>query len=154
MRWSYKTIHFEMKKDGLLGGVFLDESEMEEILNEFGKAGWELISMLDTRDGIVGVFKQPLLEELQTKPYTPRQEETPVTMPVTPSEEDQGESGLMVYEQLEEETPAEEPEDDIVEEWEAVEDADVESEPELTTELDDDSPEDDDAPDVGSIRIE
>lgn len=154
MRWSYKTIHFEMKKDGLLGGVFLDESEMEEILNEFGKAGWELISMLDTRDGVVGIFKQPLLNELQTKPYIPRQEEPPAAMPVPPSIEGDDEPGLKVYEQLEEEPPVEEPEDDIVDEWETVEDVNVMSEPGVTQEPDEDTPEDDSTPDVGSIRIE
>lgn len=144
-----------MKKDGLLGGVFLDESEMEEILNEFGKAGWELISMLDTRDGVVGVFKQPLLEELQTKPYVPRQQdEPPAAMPASPSNEKDAEPGLTVYEQLEEESAVEEPEDHLADGWETVEEESVESEPELTKELDEEPPEDDDTPDVGSIRIE
>lgn len=146
MRWSYKTIHFELKKDGLLGGIFLDESEMEEILNEFGKAGWELISMLDTRDGVIGIFKQPLLEELLTKPYMPKDEEPPVASP----EEDEDEPGLKVYEQLEEETVVEDHENDIVDEWETVEEGRVEPEPDP----DEDFPEDDETPDVGSIRIE
>lgn len=60
MRWSYKTATFEPKKEGLLGSTFLDESEIEQSLNEFGAAGWELVSMLETRDGIIAVFKQPL----------------------------------------------------------------------------------------------
>jgi hypothetical protein len=60
MRWSYKTVTFELKKEGLLGGTFLDESEIEQSLNEFGAAGWELVSMLETRDGIIAIFKQPL----------------------------------------------------------------------------------------------
>ena len=60
MRWSYKTVHFEMKKEGLLGSAFLDESEIELSLNEYGKAGWELVSMLETLDGLIAVFKQPL----------------------------------------------------------------------------------------------
>lgn len=60
MRWSYKTIHYEMKKEGLLGSAFLDESEIELSLNEYGKAGWELVSMLETLDGLIAVFKQPL----------------------------------------------------------------------------------------------
>ncbi|MBB5348778.1 DUF4177 domain-containing protein [Desulfoprunum benzoelyticum] len=60
MRWSYKTVLFELKKEGLLGNVFLDESEIELSLNEFGATGWELISMIETRDGIIAVFKQPL----------------------------------------------------------------------------------------------
>lgn len=60
MRWSYKTVHFELKKEGLLGSSFLDESEVEYSLNEYGKAGWELVSMLETMDGLIAVFKQPL----------------------------------------------------------------------------------------------
>lgn len=60
MRWSYKTVHYELKKEGLLGSTFLDESEVELSLNEYGKAGWELVSLLETLDGLVAVFKQPL----------------------------------------------------------------------------------------------
>lgn len=60
MRWSYKTVHYEMKKEGLLGGAFLDESEVELSLNEYGKAGWELVAMLETLDGLIAVFKQPI----------------------------------------------------------------------------------------------
>ncbi len=70
MHWSYKTVHFSMKKDGLLGGAFLDESEIESTLNDYGKAGWELISFTEVSDGLIAVFKQPFsrgipdLEEL------------------------------------------------------------------------------------------
>lgn len=60
MRWSYKTVHYELKKDGFLGSAFLDESEVEISLNEYGKAGWELVSLLETLDGLTAVFKQPL----------------------------------------------------------------------------------------------
>ncbi len=60
MRWSYKTVHYELTKEGLLGSTFLDESAVELSLNEYGKAGWELISMLETLDGLIAVFKQPL----------------------------------------------------------------------------------------------
>lgn len=67
MRWSYKTVLYEMKKEGLLGSAFLDESEIEQSLNEFGATGWELVSMLETRDGIIAVFKQPL-GQAQTEP--------------------------------------------------------------------------------------
>lgn len=64
MRWSYKTVHFELKKEGLLGSTFIDEYEMEETLNDFGKSGWELVSMLDVRDGVIAVFKQPIGQSL------------------------------------------------------------------------------------------
>lgn len=60
MRWSYKTVRFGLKKEGLLGSAFLDESEIELSLNEFGKAGWELVSFMEVLDGLIGVFKQPL----------------------------------------------------------------------------------------------
>jgi len=59
MRWSYKTVHFSLKKDGLLGSSFLDEDEIELTLNEFGKSGWELVSLMEVSDGIIAVFKQP-----------------------------------------------------------------------------------------------
>lgn len=60
MRWGYKTVHFAMKKEGLLGGAFLDETEIEQELNEFGRRGWELVSILETQDGVIAFFKQPL----------------------------------------------------------------------------------------------
>jgi len=66
MRWSYKTVHYELKKEGLLGSTFLDESEVELSLNEYGKSGWELVSLLETMDGLVAVFKQPLSLESET----------------------------------------------------------------------------------------
>lgn len=69
MRWSYKTVHYELKKEGLLGSSFLDESEVEISLNEYGKSGWELISMLETMDGLIAVFKQPL--SLSTESFYP-----------------------------------------------------------------------------------
>ena len=68
MRWSYKTIHYELKKEGILGSAFLDEPEIELSLNQYGKAGWELVSMLETMDGVIAVFKQPL--DLDTHSFT------------------------------------------------------------------------------------
>ena len=68
MRWSYKTIHYELKKEGILGSAFLDEPEIELSLNQYGKAGWELVSMLETMDGVIAVFKQPL--DLNTHSFT------------------------------------------------------------------------------------
>ena len=60
VKWSYKTVHFELKREGLLGGSFLDEAEIEEQLNEFGHSGWELISVIEVQDGIIAFFKQSL----------------------------------------------------------------------------------------------
>ncbi|MEE4241771.1 MAG: DUF4177 domain-containing protein [Desulfopila sp.] len=60
MRWCYKTVHYELKKEGFLGSSFLDEAEVEQSLNEYGQSGWELISVTETQDGIIAIFKQPL----------------------------------------------------------------------------------------------
>ena len=60
MKWSYKTVHFELKREGLLGGSFLDETEIEQQLNDFGRSGWELISVIEVQDGIIAFFKQSL----------------------------------------------------------------------------------------------
>lgn len=68
MRWSYKTVHYELKKEGILGSTFLDESEVELSLNEYGKSGWELVSMLETMDGLIAVFKQPLSLDRGSQP--------------------------------------------------------------------------------------
>lgn len=62
MRWIYKTVHFELKKEGLLGSTFIDETEVEQELNEYGRSGWELISLMEVKDGLIGVLKQPLDE--------------------------------------------------------------------------------------------
>ncbi|MDJ0621388.1 MAG: DUF4177 domain-containing protein [Desulfocapsaceae bacterium] len=60
MRWCYKTVHFPMKKEGFLGSAFLDEAEVEQALNEYGQSGWELTSIIETQDGVIAFFKQPL----------------------------------------------------------------------------------------------
>ncbi len=60
MRWCYKTVHYDLKKEGFLGSSFLDEAEVEQSLNEYGQAGWELISVTETQDGLIAIFKQPL----------------------------------------------------------------------------------------------
>ena len=69
MRWSYKTVHYELKKEGILGSTFLDEPEIELSLNQYGKAGWELVSLLETMDGLIAVFKQPL--DLEIRSFSP-----------------------------------------------------------------------------------
>jgi Domain of unknown function (DUF4177) len=75
MRWSYKTVRFGLKKEGLLGSAFLDESEIEFSLNEFGKSGWELVSFMEVQDGVVGIFKQPLSPGWSRLETEPREEE-------------------------------------------------------------------------------
>ncbi len=66
MRWSYKTIHYELRKEGLLGSSFLDEAEVEESLNEYGHAGWELVSVIEMKDGLIAFLKQPLDQPVQS----------------------------------------------------------------------------------------
>ncbi len=79
MHWSYKTVHFSMKKDGLLGGAFLDESEIESTLNDYGKAGWELISFTEVSDGLIAVFKQPFSRGIpDLEVFNEREEESRV----------------------------------------------------------------------------
>ncbi|HIQ38260.1 MAG TPA: DUF4177 domain-containing protein [Desulfocapsa sulfexigens] len=92
MRWSYKTVHFSLKKDGLLGSSFLDEDEIEITLNEYGRSGWELVSFMEVTDGVIAVFKQPfgyglpnLDEESKEKELPVREEimEKPAAMDIT-----------------------------------------------------------------------
>ncbi len=76
MRWGYKTIQYGLKKEGLLGSSFLDEAEVEQSLNEFGQAGWELISLFALQDGLMAVFKQPLAIKAASSIQEPVAEET------------------------------------------------------------------------------
>ena len=80
MRWSYKTEHFSLKKEGLLGSGFLDEAEIEMALNEFGKAGWELVSFMEVSDGMIAIFKQPFAQNIS------QMKESSLEKPVAPVE--------------------------------------------------------------------
>ncbi len=60
MQWNYKTVQYELKKEGLLRNSFLDELEVEQSLNEYGQQGWELVSLFAMQDGLMAIFKQPL----------------------------------------------------------------------------------------------
>lgn len=60
-KWEYRTIKY--KTGGFLGGK-VDEDGFEQMLNEAGYEGWELVSCFDTstthgqsRD-IIAVFKR------------------------------------------------------------------------------------------------
>ncbi len=78
MRWSYKTVHFSLKKEGLLGSAFIDEDEIEVSLNEYGKLGWELVSFMEVNDGLIAVLKQPFgqgLAVIDEEPVASRAEE-------------------------------------------------------------------------------
>lgn len=73
MRWIYKTVHYELKKEGLLAPAFLDENEIEESLNQHGKSGWELVSIMEISDGILAIFKQPFRVAPAVQSPAPRQ---------------------------------------------------------------------------------
>lgn len=130
MRWCYKTVHFALKKEGFLGGSFLDEAEVEQALNDYGQSGWELVSIIEIEDGVIAVFKQPL---------------DPMGESVTPAQ-------VLGY-TLSMDTAAEKPaedlgrEDDLLTEQDAVVDhTDVEAE--------DDKDDEDEDDDLYTIRIE
>ena len=67
MHWEYKTITLDTH--GILGGV-VDQKELERLLNEAGKDGWEAISSFDTNKGhgatrsIVVLMKRPVSSSL------------------------------------------------------------------------------------------
>lgn len=88
MRWSYKTEHFSLKKDGLLGSAFIDEVEIELSLNKYGHAGWELVSLMEVNDGLIAVFKQPLSQGIASidSSVLEEQEEVMEKQPVTEQE--------------------------------------------------------------------
>lgn len=60
MNWQYRSILFEYQKDGLLGDRYIDDDEMEKVLNEQGAAGWELVSVTPVQEGLLSFFKRPL----------------------------------------------------------------------------------------------
>jgi hypothetical protein len=133
MRWSYKTVHYELKKEGLLGSAFLDESEVEQSLNEYGKGGWELVSILETMDGLIGVLKQPL--SLDTESFYPLQRPEAENRPMQVAE---AEEEIV-------ETPLEEvSEEAVVTDYYEVVEEEIEESPETPKE----------PIDVGTIRIE
>ena len=58
MNWQYHTILFEYQKDGLLGDKYIDDEEMEKILNDHGEQGWELVSVASVQEGLLSFFKR------------------------------------------------------------------------------------------------
>jgi hypothetical protein len=63
MKWEYKTI--KLKTKGMLGGNF-DERELDDMMNEYGSQGWELVSGFDTNQAygqsrdVVIIFKRQI----------------------------------------------------------------------------------------------
>jgi hypothetical protein len=140
MRWSYKTVHFELKQEGLLGSRLLAEYEVEYSLNEFGKAGWELVSMLETMDGLIAVFKQPLSlgSERSAKYSSSLHEET--------EQEDFTEEEQFILNTLSPEDDDTYDEEVVVEDFDVVDEVEVKSEKVKKNSIKD--------VDVGSIVIE
>ncbi len=87
MRWAYKMVLYPLQKDGFLGSSFIDETEMEYSLNEYGKAGWELVSLLEGVDGFRAVFKQPFAGEKDE--FIPAAIEQPIAGVAATLEDDQ-----------------------------------------------------------------
>jgi hypothetical protein len=56
--WQYRTILFEFQKDGLLGDKYVDDEEVEKVLNEQGDLGWELVSVTAVQEGLLTFFKR------------------------------------------------------------------------------------------------
>jgi hypothetical protein len=63
MRWEYQTV--KLKAKGFLS-VKIDEVQMDAMLNDLGRDGWELAAAFDTsvaqgstRDVVV-IFKRPI----------------------------------------------------------------------------------------------
>ncbi len=63
MKWEYKTI--KLKTKGFSGGNF-DESELDDMMNELGSQGWELVAGFDTNQAygasrdVVIIFKRQI----------------------------------------------------------------------------------------------
>lgn len=61
MTWEYKTV--ALAAHGFLGGK-LDTGRFEQLLNQLGKEGWELVNVFDTNQyqgatrDVIAVFKR------------------------------------------------------------------------------------------------
>ncbi|MGI6657389.1 MAG: DUF4177 domain-containing protein [Desulfobulbus sp.] len=61
--WQYRTVLFELTKDGLLGERYLDDEAMEKSLNELGLQGWELVNVTLLQDGVLAFLKRSQPDE-------------------------------------------------------------------------------------------
>ena len=63
MRWEYKVL--KLAATGFWVGGNLDEEKYEQLLNELGGEGWELVSSFDTNKAhgstrdVISVLKRP-----------------------------------------------------------------------------------------------
>jgi len=62
MKWEYKTV--KQKAKGLMGGK-VDEVQLDAMMNNLGRDGWELVSAFDTNEAygntrdVIVIFKRP-----------------------------------------------------------------------------------------------
>lgn len=73
MYWQYQTIVFEFRKDGLLGDKYIDDEEVENILNEQGRLGWDLVSVTPVQDGLLAFLKKeirPVVKQARVEPVS------------------------------------------------------------------------------------
>lgn len=71
MYWRYQTILFEFHKDGLLGDKYIDDEDVENVLNEQGKSGWELVNVSPVEEGLLAFLKKalkPVARQVSTRP--------------------------------------------------------------------------------------
>ena len=64
--WEYKTIKFFARGIGQLGTGKINEVELEDVLNELGARGWELVTILPgtNREGELWDFVAVLKREV------------------------------------------------------------------------------------------
>lgn len=90
MHWQYQTILFEFQKDGLLGDKYIDDEEVENLLNEQGKLGWELVNVTHVQEGLLAFLKkerQVPLEQIKDIPAIAREATQPKQKPYRQSAE-------------------------------------------------------------------
>ena len=75
MIWEYKTVLFEFSKDGLLSDRYVDDEEMERLLNQLGQQGWDLVSVSLLQDGLLAFLKRPEAQAM-IGGLSPREDET------------------------------------------------------------------------------
>jgi hypothetical protein len=66
LQWRYRSILVEFQKDGLLGEKYIDEEEVEAILNEEGLQGWELVTATLVPEGLLLCCKRGLDQDTVT----------------------------------------------------------------------------------------
>ncbi len=92
MRWQYRTILFEFQKDGLLGDRYLDDEEIDKVLNRQGRGGWELVNVALLQEGLLAFLKRPLEPEAAVAASRGERRPAEVARPV----EDNGREGEVV----------------------------------------------------------